>query len=45
MALLKPVVTYALTSILVLWVVLGAITLPNANRWLRGTGYSIKEGK
>ncbi|GAA5801461.1 hypothetical protein HPULCUR_006907 [Helicostylum pulchrum] len=43
MALLKPIVTYALTSILVLWVVLGAITLPNANRWLRGTGYSIKE--
>ncbi|KAI8077524.1 hypothetical protein BDF21DRAFT_421223 [Thamnidium elegans] len=43
MALLKPVVTYALISVLVLWVVLGAITLPNANRWLKGTGYSVKE--
>lgn len=41
---LKPVVTYALAAVLVLWVLLGAITLPNANRWFRGSGYSIQEG-
>lgn len=44
MALIKPVVTYALATVLVLWVLLGAATLPNANRWFKGADYSIQEG-
>jgi hypothetical protein len=44
MALLKPVVTYALAAVLVLWVLLGAVTLPNAIRWFKASDYSIQKG-
>jgi hypothetical protein len=41
---LKPIVAYSFASVLVLWVLLGAITLPNANRWFRSSGSSLEEG-
>lgn len=42
---ITPIATYALAIILVLWVLLGAITLPNAGRWFKGSGYKIENGK
>ncbi|KAI8884823.1 hypothetical protein K501DRAFT_312353 [Backusella circina FSU 941] len=39
---ITPIATYALAIILVLWVLLGAITLPNAGRWFKGSGYKIE---
>lgn len=43
MSFSRSAVTYAIVALMVLWVLLGAITLPNANRWFRGSGYSIQE--
>lgn len=44
MALSKPVITYAIVALMVLWVLLGAITLPNASRWFKTPSYSIQQG-
>lgn len=43
MSFSRSAVTYATVALMILWVLLGAITLPNANRWFRGSGYSIQE--
>ncbi|KAI8637600.1 hypothetical protein BD408DRAFT_47297 [Parasitella parasitica] len=40
---IRPVVTYSLAAVIVVWVMLGAITLPNATRWFRGSGNFIVE--
>ncbi|KAL9547789.1 hypothetical protein MBANPS3_005992 [Mucor bainieri] len=40
---IKPIVTYSLAAVIIIWVMLGAITLPNATRWFRGSGYSIRQ--
>ncbi|CEP16643.1 hypothetical protein [Parasitella parasitica] len=40
---IKPIVTYSLAAVVVVWVMLGAITLPNATRWFRGSGNFIIE--
>lgn len=42
---IKPIVTYSLAAVIVVWVMLGAITLPNATRWFRGSDHSITEGR
>lgn len=42
---MKPIVTYSLAAVIIIWVMLGAITLPNATQWFRGSGYSIRQGK
>lgn len=42
---IKPIVTYSLAAVIIIWVMLGAITLPNATHWFRGSGYSIRQGK
>ncbi len=44
MALSKPAVTYAIVALIVMWVILGAITLPNANNWFKKPSYAIHEG-
>ncbi|RCI02433.1 hypothetical protein CU098_007636 [Rhizopus stolonifer] len=41
----RPIVAYSLATVLVLWILLGAITLPNANRWLKGFGSSIEQDR
>jgi hypothetical protein len=41
---LKPIVTYSFASVLVLWVLLGAITLPNASRWFKSSASSVEAG-
>ncbi|KAK4511342.1 GrpE, mitochondrial [Mucor velutinosus] len=40
---MKPIVTYSLAAVIIIWVMLGAITLPNATRWFRGSGCSIRQ--
>ncbi|GAN07602.1 hypothetical protein MAM1_0168c07102 [Mucor ambiguus] len=40
---MKPIVTYSLAAVIIVWVMLGAITLPNATQWFRGSGYSIRQ--
>jgi hypothetical protein len=45
MTKLKPMMTYIITTVLVLWVLLGAVTLPNSSKWFKGEGFSIKEGQ
>ncbi|KAL9547142.1 hypothetical protein PS6_007282 [Mucor atramentarius] len=40
---IKPIVTYSLAAVIIIWVMLGAITLPNATRWFRGSGCSIRQ--
>ncbi|KAF1799395.1 hypothetical protein FB192DRAFT_1459873 [Mucor lusitanicus] len=40
---MKPIFTYSLAAVIIIWVMLGAITLPNATRWFRGSGYSIRQ--
>ncbi|KAI8376097.1 uncharacterized protein BYT42DRAFT_605754 [Radiomyces spectabilis] len=40
---ISPAVTYAVAVVLILWLILGAITLPNATRWFQGDGPSVQQ--
>ena len=44
MSRLVPTIMYALAIIMILWLIVGAITLPNASHWFKGKSASIQQG-
>ncbi|KAI9264382.1 hypothetical protein BDA99DRAFT_559648 [Phascolomyces articulosus] len=43
MSRLVPTIMYALAIIMILWLIVGAITLPNASQWFKGKSPSIQQ--
>ncbi|ORX48038.1 hypothetical protein DM01DRAFT_1376999 [Hesseltinella vesiculosa] len=40
---MTPIVSFGLTTVIILWLLLGAVTLPNASRWFNGVPATIHQ--